>query len=318
MVKKWLAFVLLMVIALILPAGLQGKEPGTLDNPLQAAGAASVSEQGLPTDQIIIRFKDPDAAADSLALNPDQMILRLSQAAGGRLSYYRPMSGEANVLKLPEPMPLVEVEAISAALSALPEVAYAEPDRILQIIGRPESVSLVADLTPNDPRFGDQWHYRYTAGTDEGLNLLPAWDITTGSSSTVVAVIDTGILNHADLAGRSVPGYDFISDPFVANDGDGRDLDPSDPGDWVTANECGINGARNSSWHGTHVAGTVGAATNNELGVAGVNWQAKILPVRVLGKCGGSTSDIVDGMRWSAGLSVLAYPVIPIRPRCST
>jgi serine protease len=179
----------------------------------------------------------------------------------------------------------------------------------VQIIGRPQLSLVAADVTPNDPRFGEQWHYGYTAGTFEGLNLLPAWDITTGSPSVVIAVIDTGILNHADLSGRFLAGYDFITDVQAANDGDGRDPDPSDPGDWVTLNECPERPApRNSSWHGTHVAGTIGASTNNSLGVAGVNWISKILPVRVLGKCGGITSDLVDAMRWSAGLTVAGVP----------
>ena len=110
-----------------------------------------------------------------------------------------------------------------------------------------------------------------------------------------------------------MPGYDFINDALVANDGDGRDNNPSDPGDWITAAEnasgyfagCPIS---NSSWHGTHTAGTIGAASNNSVGVAGVNWNSKILPVRVLGKCGGYTSDIVDGMTWSAGLAVSGCP----------
>ncbi len=143
----------------------------------------------------------------------------------------------------------------------------------------------------------------------KGLNLLPAWSITTGAATTVVAVIDTGIRNHADLAGRTVPGYDFISDMFVANDGNGRDADPADPGDWTANNACFAGWqAENSSWHGTHVAGTIGAASNNSSGVAGVNWQAKVLPVRVLGRCGGSLSDIVDGTRWAAGLPVPGAP----------
>ena len=94
-----------------------------------------------------------------------------------------------------------------------------------------------------------------------------------------------------------------------ANDGDGRDSNPSDPGDWVAANECFAgSAASNSSWHGTHVAGTIGAASNNGVGVAGINWSSKILPVRVLGKCGGTISDIADGMRWSAGLPVPGVP----------
>jgi serine protease len=110
-----------------------------------------------------------------------------------------------------------------------------------------------------------------------------------------------------------VPGYDFINDVLVANDGDGRDSNPSDPGDWITAKESATGYFKgcptsDSSWHGTHTAGTIGAASNNGVGVAGINWQSKILPVRVLGKCGGYMSDIIDGMRWSAGLSVTGVP----------
>jgi subtilisin family serine protease len=183
----------------------------------------------------------------------------------------------------------------------LPEVEYAEPDAILQ-----------HTLIPNDPQYSNQWHYFAPSAGNYGINAPAAWDITTGSASIVAAVIDTGITNHADLIGRTVPGYDFISDPLVANDGDGRDSDPSDPGDWITAADasgyfagCAIT---NSSWHGTHTAGTIGAASNNSLGVAGINWNSKILPVRVLGKCGGYTSDIVDGMRWAAGLTVSGVP----------
>ena len=127
-----------------------------------------------------------------------------------------------------------------------------------------------------------------------------------------MAVIDTGIRPHADLSGRTVPGYDFIADTFVANDGNGRDADASDPGDWYAANQCapGVPGT-SSSWHGTHVAGTIGAASDNGSDVAGINWNAKILPVRVLGRCGGYLSDIIDGMRWAAGLAVPGVPPNP-------
>ncbi len=85
-------------------------------------------------------------------------------------------------------------------MSALPEVEYAEPDAIMQ-----------PTLTPNDPQYGNQWHYFAPGAGHYGINAPAAWDITTGSSSIVVAVIDTGITNHADLAGRTVPGYDFIT-----------------------------------------------------------------------------------------------------------
>ena len=175
---------------------------------------------------------------------------------------------------------------VAQTLMLDPEVAYAEPDR-----------KLYPMRVPNDPLYPQQWNYFEAAG---GINLPAAWDITTGSAAIVVAVIDTGIRPHADLVGRTVPGYDFITDTTVSNDGDGRDPDPSDPGDYG----CGSN----SSWHGTHVSGTIGASSNNGFGVTGVNWVSKILPARVLGACGGYTSDIADAMRWSAGINVVGVP----------
>jgi hypothetical protein len=128
----------------------------------------------------------------------------------------------------------------------------------------------------------------------------------------VVAVIDTGMTDHADLRANTIAGYDFISDLPTANDGNGRDADPADPGDWVDAENC-ENGSppHDSSWHGTHVAGTIGAVSNNGLGVAGINWNARILPVRVLGRCGGYLSDLVDAIYWAAGLPVPAVPANP-------
>ncbi len=254
-------------------------------------------EQGIPTNQIIVKYRDDRLTTMAQAAEAAQMA-RLSAQAGVALTYFRPMSGDAHVLQLPRRMPIAEVERIAAQLSALPEVEYAEPDYILQPM-----------LVPNDPQYNSQWHYYETYG----INLPQAWNITTGNASTVVAVIDTGHRPHVDLASRIVGGYDFISDVQVANDGNGRDSNPQDPGDWITAAEsssgyfagCPVS---NSSWHGTHVAGTIGAVTNNNNGVAGVNWQAKLLTVRVLGKCGGSTSDIADGMRWAAGLPVTGVP----------
>ena len=256
----------------------------------------------MPTDQIIVKYRTLITKQDTFAPAGTAEMQRLSDAAGVQLTYEREMSGDAYVMSLPARMPLAEVQAIADSVSALPEVEYAEPDAIM-----------VPMLTPNDPQYVNQWHYLAPGAGHYGINAPAAWDITTGSSSIVVAVIDTGITNHADLSGRTVPGYDFISDSWIANDGGGRDSDPSDPGDWITAAEsssgffagCQVH---NSSWHGTHTAGTIGAASNNGVGVAGVNWNSKILPVRVLGKCGGYTSDIADGMRWAAGLSVSGVP----------
>ncbi|MGH7207456.1 MAG: S8 family serine peptidase, partial [Nitrospiraceae bacterium] len=171
-------------------------------------------------------------------------------------------------------------------LRADPNVQYAQPNYILRIV-----------RTPNDPRFPEQWHYRDNGtGTGQspgGISLPRAWDTSTGSSSIVVAVIDTGILpNHPDIVGSPnlIAGFDMISDPAIANDGGARDNDPTDPGDAVAADECFPGDpAQPASWHGTHVAGTIGVGrTDNGVGVAGANWTVRVQAVRVLGKCGGT------------------------------
>ena len=263
-------------------------------------GSASEADAQLamPTDQVIIKYRSLTMQEGAVSPANAAEMQRLSEAAGVPLTYEREMSGDAYVLALPARMPLAEVQAIADRLSALPEVEYAEPDAIM-----------VPMLTPNDPQYGNQWHYFAPGPGHYGINAPAAWDITTGSASIVVAVIDTGITNHVDLSGRTVPGYDFIADAWTANDGGGRDNNPSDPGDWIDGGCLLFRfGCANSSWHGTHTAGTIGAASNNSVGVAGVNWISKILPVRVLGRCGGYTSDIADGMRWAAGLSVSGVP----------
>jgi serine protease len=260
-----------------------------------AAAPDRQTDTGNPlTNQIIIKYRAGVNTTDGSGQISAVKMNALSTAAGETLTYKRAMSGNAHVLSLSTRKSSAAVEAIARKLAALPDVEYAEPDYVM----RPT-------LVPNDPSYGAQWHYF----GPQGINAPAAWDITTGLSSVRVAVIDTGITDHPDLAGRWVGGYDFIADVPTANDGNGRDSDPHDPGDWVTANMCGIGEpAENSSWHGTHVAGTIGAASNNGLGVAGINWVSPIVPVRVLGRCGGFTSDIVDGMRWAAGLTVSGVP----------
>ena len=264
------------------------------------------ASEAMPTDQMIIKYK-PSAAAyrPGSLIAPDgaEQMARLSSAAATQLSYLRAMSGGAHVLQMKSRLPMEQVLAISKRLSSLPEVEYANPDTMLS-----------PALTPNDPRYPDQWNYYQTYG----INAPAAWDITTGSANIVVAVVDTGITNHTDLNGRMLPGYDFISDSNSANDGTGRDNNPSDPGDWITISESeNVYGyfygcpVQDSSWHGTHVAGTIGAASNNGSGVTGINWNSKILPVRVLGKCYSYLSDAEDGMRWAAGLAVPGVPANP-------
>ncbi|MBB1436224.1 S8 family serine peptidase [Pseudoalteromonas sp. SG43-6] len=212
-----------------------------------------------------------------------------------KAQYIRAMAlSNHHVMRANKKLSADEAQQYMQEVMASGNVEYIEIDQMLKPFA-----------TPNDPRYDDQWHYYEQAG---GLNLPTAWDTATGSGVTV-AVLDTGYRPHIDLDANILPGYDMISDTFVANDGGARDSDARDPGDAVSAGECGNNNsAQGSSWHGTHVAGTVAAVTNNGEGVAGVAYDAKVVPVRVLGKCGGLTSDIADGIIWASGGSVSGVP----------
>lgn len=212
-----------------------------------------------------------------------------------KAQYIRAMAlDNHHVMRANKKLSADEAQQYMQEVMASGNVEYIEIDQMLKPFA-----------TPNDPRYDDQWHYYEQAG---GLNLPTAWDTATGSGVTV-AVLDTGYRPHIDLNANILPGYDMISDTFVANDGGARDSDARDPGDAVSAGECGNNNsAQGSSWHGTHVAGTVAAVTNNGEGVAGVAYDAKVVPVRVLGKCGGLTSDIADGIIWASGGSVSGVP----------
>lgn len=246
------------------------------------------------TDQIIVKMR-----ADTASAIPQTE--RWSALTGEALAHVREFGTDGHVLKLRGFVPLARVQAIAARLAADSDVEYAEADQMMQ-----------PTAAPNDAEYVNQWGYFPPQPGLMGANLPGAWDVTTGSANLTIAVIDTGILPHAELVGRYVGGYDFIGTRSIANDGNARDRDPSDPGDWVVADECYTGSlARNSSWHGTHVAGTIAAASNNAASIAGINWVSQVVPVRVLGKCGGYTSDIVDGMRWAAGLRVKGVPENP-------
>jgi serine protease len=201
-------------------------------------------------------------------------------------SHIRRMALGADVIAASSRLNKVGAEAFMRQVAANPNVEYIEPDRILKAV-----------LTPNDTSYSSQWGFQ---DADAGIRANTAWDVATGTGVTV-AVLDTGITSHTDLNANVVAGYDFISNSTTANDGGGRDSNPADPGDWTTG-QCGP--ASNSSWHGTHVAGTVAAITNNSAGVAGTAFNAKVMPVRVLGTCGGSTSDIADAIIWASGGTV--------------
>lgn len=177
----------------------------------------------------------------------------------------------------------LDLEALSQTLEGVPGVEKAHPNYVLDVL-----------KTPNDPFYPYQWHY-------PAMNLPQAWDIEDGRSrQVVVAVIDSGIKKqHPDLAPVLLSGYDFVSDPQRSGDGDGRDPDPEEP-----------LGTR-SGYHGSHVSGTIAASTNDGVGVAGVSWGAKILPVRALGAGGGSLADIYEGLLWAVGLDVPGVPRNP-------
>lgn len=272
-------------------------------------GVASIVQRAAPvTDRLIIGYRDAaeadtrdarvlrarSVAATAMSSRVGVLNARLAQR-GVQAGLLRQMGTGAHVFKLNRAMSHSDLQAVAAELKAAdPNIAYAEPDRKMYPL-----------MTPNDSSYSSQWDLYETTG---GIRAPAAWDLSTGSG-VVVAVIDTGIRPHADLSGQTVAGYDMIKDTVVSNDGNGRDSDPSDPGDWTAANECGSGQpASNSSWHGTHVAGTIAAKTNNASGIAGIAFNAKIQPVRVLGKCGGYTSDIADGMIWASGGTVSGLP----------
>ena len=248
------------------------------------------------TDRIIVKFKATAMEANAAAMSQNATEL-MSRRAGTSLKHMRRLATGAQLMRMEKRSSGAALDAIIGRLQQDPNVEYVEPDLLLHPMA-----------TPSDPNYNQQWHYFETTG---GLNLPSAWDSSQGEG-VVVGVIDTGYRPHADLVDNLLPGYDMISDSTVAQDGNGRDSDASDPGDWSPAGACGSGEpARDSSWHGTHVAGTVAAATNNGIGVAGVAYKAKIVPIRVLGRCGGYTSDIADGIIWGAGGNVSGVPANP-------
>jgi serine protease len=254
------------------------------------------------THRLIVRFVNPADAGTRTELNA-ALLRRLNGRAGTVLTPLHAMSHKARVFALPERVPEAVAARLAARLANDPAVAYAVPDRVVKPL-----------FVPNDSLYAQQWNLFEDTG---GIRMPDAWDQERGSPAVVIAQLDTGILPHVDLdPARWVPGYDFISDKHRANDGDGRDADPSDPGDWVTADECGSGElAEDSSWHGLQVAGVIGAAADNGAGIAGVNHGSRQLMARVLGKCGGNVSDIVDAMYWAAGLHIDGVPdnVYPAR-----
>jgi serine protease len=293
-------------------------------------------EIGPQTHRIIVGFRTHGEAD----------VAGLASRRGLALMKSRQISPTLHVMFLQKTLYGADVESALAKLRSDPEVALAAVDQ-----------RRYAEAVPNDPLFGPtttasgQWYMQTpssnpitvtvggtsTTTTDlAATDAVSAWNLTTGSTGIVIADIDTGVrfdhpdLLRAGLGGRLLPGYDFVGEDYdpttgkalgtylAANDGDGWDPDPSDPGDWIDAADqanalfptaqCPVE---NSSWHGTRVVGILGALTNNATGIAGMTWNSWILPVRSLGKCAGYDSDIIAGMQWAAGITVQGVPDNP-------
>ncbi|MDQ1059881.1 serine protease [Arthrobacter globiformis] len=284
----------LVATALVAPAASANDAPIT---PTPAHSFPSVPRRPSmatpPTDQFIVKFKDPARSGSALRA---QSFSRAAAKLGATAKDVRATAGGARVVRTSKELGGGDADKLLASLRADPAVAYAEPDFRLQ--------AKAAD--PNDPAFGDQWNLSPNSG---GISVTRAWDVTRGAGQ-VVAVIDTGITSHDDLNENVLDGYDMIADPVESGDHDGRDADATDPGDWSSDGQCGDGaaGVPVSSWHGTHVAGIVAAVTGNRVGMAGVAPGAKVLPVRVLGPCGGQVSDIADAILWASGAPVNDAP----------
>ena len=217
-----------------------------------------------------------------------------------KTSYVRSTALDASVVTTSSELTPAQAQQYMNALSANSKVASVVPDmrRYATVDHTSETIKI------NDPRMNRMW----SLTGENGVSALEAWGTTRGKGVTV-AVLDSGITAHPDLDANVLPGYDFIAESAFSNDGNGRDSDPTDAGNWTVDNQCFTGSkASPSDWHGTHVAGTIAAIANNNEGIAGVAPEAKIVPVRVLGACGGFDSDITDGIIWAAGGSVRGVP----------
>jgi len=270
-------------------------EPGSAVTNRQSIQKSMSPELGVPGRKLMVRLNG-DATPDWATLLP-----QWSALVGQPLAVDHQI-GAIWVLTLNIGVPDSQLAAMASILESDAAVQYADPVR-----------RVYAKLVPNDTLYPEQWALFDPVG---GINAPTAWSVQTGSAGIAIAIIDTGITTHPEFAGRLSPGFDFISDSHRANDGGGRDGDPSDPGDATGDGECG-NGipAEASSWHGTFVSGLIAANSNNGAGIAGMDWKAKIVPVRALGKCGGTFDDVTAAVLWAAGVPVIGAPVNQVPAR---
>jgi serine protease len=303
------------------------------------------------TDRIIVKWRTEGVAAVQIA-SVQQRATRLGAVNGIQVSPVHNLFGSTDVMRLDHVPSHSEMQGILARLNADPGVEYAEPDGYRYIeatqAGLPNDPHFLPSTDPSNANNPDlnigswqgQWYLLPSSATaPSAISATTAWQqSTTGSASTIIAVIDTGIIDaHPDLAGKLQPGYDFVSCDqgnfttasgsdtlsdctasgsaatyYFANDGEGWHADAADPGDWIDATDAamtlfinaGCTTVAPSTWHGTKVAGVIGALTNNGIGIAGVAPAAMLLPVRAVGKCSGRVSDITAAIMWAAGQQV--------------
>lgn len=237
-----------------------------------------------PVRRLMIRLKD------GVATDLTTLLARIGRANGVDLQFVRQI-GNITVVTTKTDQTPEQLAQLAEAFQKDPDIQYADPVR-----------RAYPKAAPNDPLYGQQWALN---GAIAGINIETAWTLQPSAAGITVAVIDTGILPHPDLVGRVLPGYDFISDANAARDGDPRDPNPRDEGDWSDG-ECGA--VYPSFFHGLFVAGLIGANTNNGIGIAGVAADVSILPVRTLGLCGGTFEDVLEGMMWASGINIAGVP----------
>ncbi|MCR2746941.1 S8 family peptidase [Limnobacter parvus] len=273
----------------------------------------------------VIEFKDSSAqtqlpvSAESADVREARLLEKLavlSTTHKKKLSLVRPFGERAAVVNT---TPGADPEQFRLRLLSDPMVRSVAVDRRVKLHAQSPLVGLLnaLDLT----RQNRSWFHQDVSVQAASINTGAMWANFHGSAPTVVAVLDTGVLpSHPMLQGHLLPGYDFVADPLIGADGqstggNSRDADPTDPGDGVTptdlAADSACSGVSRSSWHGTFVSGLLAGNPIPAEGVFSVNWNASVLPVRVLGKCGGFSTDLADGIRWAAGLSVPGVPSNP-------
>jgi len=289
------------------------------------ASAQSPVRQAPPVSGLIVKMKDAPSherlsalSAGSLREAETGRVRRTLASARMSEARTRPVGRDALHLDLGRRLPVAAAQALAERLRSQPDVEWVELNEREHLLAVPNDQYYRYNAATNDT---GQWWMRPPGETADGgvaswgaPGFEGAWNVETGLPSAIVAVLDTGTTNHSDMNAHYLLGYDFVSEVTYSNDGNGRDTDPSDQGDWVPAAQANDPNSEfylcetTSSWHGTSVSGIIAAVTNNTTGIAGVNWNGRVLPVRVAGKCGATLEDIVDGMRWAAGLHVDGVP----------